>query len=366
MLLERIKMCTAYAEENGMPTSEIVLWCMLVYLDEINGNPEGGLLTSTEQLQLLTGLSKASVIRARNGLLEKGLIHTVSKKMPGLAVYTFEDISKSAYCETDVNQAETPCNHAQSDCNEVKSACNHVKSGCNPDSREDEKHEDSGIFDGSEIAMQSDEIGVISREIDLQSSEIGVQSHEIDPPTPPYIYNNIYNISNTPDNSIALDSSKRKEREENAEIRDIPEGEEKGGVGGRETQPGQSDPAQPSQPAKPAKRKKAASPPKKTAPLENGDVSGKMEVAEYVWLKPAELDRLKAKFGDDEAMRIIEHMSLCKASKGYSYLSDYSAILKWGARAYYEDQTKIAHSQPIRQQERRYDNPHDFFEGGGI
>lgn len=344
-------MCTAYAEENGMPTSEIVLWCMLVYLDEINGNPEGGLLASTEQLQLLTGLSKASVIRARTGLLEKGLIHTVSKKMPGLAVYTFEDISKSASCETDVNQAETPCNHVQSHCNEVKSACNHVKSGCNPDSGEGEKHEDSGIFEGCEIALQSDEIGV-------QSSEIALQSGEIDPPTPPYIYNNIYNISNTPDRSIVLDSSERKEREENAEIRDIPEGEEKGGVGEGETQP--------SQPAKPAKRKKAASPPKKTAPLENGDVSDKIEVAEYVWLKPAELDRLKAKFGDDEAMRIIEHMSLCKASKGYSYLSDYSAILKWGARAYYEDQTKIAHSQPIRQQERSYDNPHDFFEGGGI
>ena len=133
MLLERIKMCTAYAEENGMPTSEIVLWCMLVYLDEINGNPEGGLLTSTEQLQLLTGLSKASVLRARTGLLEKGLIHTVSKKMPGLAVYTFEDISKSTSCEMDVNRAEMACNHVQSDCNDVKSACNHVKSGCNHD-----------------------------------------------------------------------------------------------------------------------------------------------------------------------------------------------------------------------------------------
>lgn len=358
-------MCTAYAEENGMPTSEIVLWCMLVYLDEINGNPDGGLLTSTEQLQLLTGLSKASVIRARTGLLEKGLIHTVSKKMPGLAVYTFEDISKSASCETDVNQAETPCNHVQSHCNEVKSACNHVKSGCNPDGEESEKREDSGIFEGCEIAMQSDEIGVISREIALQSSEIGVQSLEIDPPTPPYIYNNIYNISNTSDDSISLDSSERKEREENAEIRDIPEGEEKGGVGGRETQPGQSDPAQPSQPAKPAKRKKAASPPKKTAPLENGDVSGKIEVAEYVWLKPDELDRLKVKFGDDEAMRIIEYMSLCKGSRGYAYLSDYSAILKWGARAYQEERARGV--QPMANtQSRRYDNPHDFFEGGGV
>lgn len=349
-------MCTAYAEENGMPTSEIVLWCMLVYLDEINGNPEGGLLASTEQLQLLTGLSKASVIRARTGLLEKGLIHTVSKKMPGLAVYTFEDISKSASCETDVNQAETPCNHVQSHCNEVKSACNHVKSGCNPDSGEGEKHEDSGIFEGCEIALQSDEIGV-------QSSEIALQYGEIDPPTPPYIYNNIYNISNTPDRSIVLDSSERKEREENVEIRDIPEGEEKGGVGEGGTQPGQTDLAQPSQPTKPAKRKKAASPPKKTAPLENGDVSGKMEVAEYVWLKPAELDRLKAKFGDDEAMRIIEYMSLCKGSKGYAYLSDYSAILKWGARAYQEERARgvqpMANTQP-----RRYDNPHDFFEGG--
>lgn len=358
-------MCTAYAEENGMPTSEIVLWCMLVYLDEINGNPDGGLLASTEQLQLLTGLSKASVLRARTGLLEKGLIHTVSKKMPGLAVYTFEGISKSAYCETDVNQAETPCNHVQSDCNEVKLVCNCMKSDCNPDGEEIEKREDSGVFEGCEIVMQSDEIGVISREIALQSSEIGVQSCGINPPTPPYIYNNIYNISNTLDNPIALDSSERKEREENAEIRDIPDGEEKGGVGGRGTQPGQSDPAQPSQPAKPAKRKKAASPPKKTAPLENGDVSDKIEVAEYVWLKPDELDRLRAKFGDDEAMRIIEYMSLCKGSRGYAYLSDYSAILKWGARAYQEERARgvqpMANTQP-----RRYDNPHDFFEGGGV
>lgn len=358
-------MCTAYAEENGMPTSEIVLWCMLVYLDEINGNPDGGLLTSTEQLQLLTGLSKASVIRARTGLLEKGLIHTVSKKMPGLAVYTFADISKSASCETDVNQDETPCNHVQSDCNEVKSGCNHAKSGCNPDSGEGEKHEDSGIFEGCETAMQSDEIGVISREIALQSSEICVQSREIDPPTPPYIYNNIYNISNTSDNPIALDPSERKEREENAEIRDIPEGEEKGGVGEGETQIGQPDFAQPSQPAKPAKRKKSASPPKKTAPLENGDVSDKIEVAEYVWLKPDELDQLKAKFGDDEAMQIIEYMSLCKGSRGYAYLSDYSAILKWGARAYQEERARGV--QPMANtQSRRYDNPHDFFEGGGV
>lgn len=358
-------MCTAYAEENGMPTSEIVLWCMLVYLDEINGNPEGGLLTSTEQLQLLTGLSKASVIRARNGLLEKGLVHTVSKKMPGLAVYTFEDISKSASCETDVNQAETTCNRVQSGCNDVKLACNHVKSSCNYDSEKSEKHEDSGDFEGCEIVVQSDGIGVIPREIALQSGEIGVQPCEIDPPTPPYIYNNIYNISNTSDNSIASDSSGRREREENAEIRDIPEGEEKGGVGEGETQPGQPDLAQPSQPARSAKRKKSASPPKKTAPLENGDVSDKVEVAEYVWLKPDELDRLKAKFGDDEAMRIIEYMSLCKGSKGYAYLSDYSAILKWGARAYQEERARGVQSM-ANTQSRRYDNPHDFFEGGGI
>lgn len=343
-------MCTAYAEENGMPTSEIVLWCMLVYLDEINGNPEGGLLTSTEQLQLLTGLSKASVIRARTGLLEKGLIHTVSKKMPGLAVYTFEDISKSASFETDADRAETACNRVKSNCNEVKSVCNHVKSACNHGGEEGEKHEDSGVFEGCEITLQSNEIGV-------QSSEINLQSGEIDPPTPPYIYNNIYNISNTPDSSIILGSSERKEREENAEIRDIPEGEEKGGVGEGETQP--------SQPAKPAKRKKSASPPKKTAPLENGDVSDKIEVAEYVWLKPDELDRLKVKFGDDEAMRIIEYMSLCKGSKGYAYLSDYSAILKWGARAYQEERARGV--QPMANtQSRRYDNPHDFFEGGGI
>ena len=58
-------------------------------------------------------------------------------------------------------------------------------------------------------------------------------------------------------------------------------------------------------------------------------------------------------------------MSLCKGSRGYAYLSDYSAILKWGARAYQEERARGV--QPMANtQSRRYDNPHDFFEGGGV
>ena len=58
-----------------------------------------------------------------------------------------------------------------------------------------------------------------------------------------------------------------------------------------------------------------------------------------VLLTDEEAERLKIDYGDD-AVGIVENFSELKAMKGYKYKSDYLAIKKWGANAYFEQKTK--------------------------
>lgn len=56
---------------------------------------------------------------------------------------------------------------------------------------------------------------------------------------------------------------------------------------------------------------------------------------ENVLLTDEEAQKLHNEFGND-ALAIVQNFSDLKAMKGYKYKSDYLAIRKWGATAYYE------------------------------
>ena len=378
--LDRIKSYVEYAQYEELGVCEVCLLTMLIYLDEIKGRPENGFVITPMELVLMTHMSKASLYRSRDSLIERGLIsvsgngarRTLYKLLvlPALEVVddaedergpeeSYADESSVAGLGLDRDQAGT-----------VLGLCwdsRGTNLGPSWDSAETTLEQ---IPENAENQANSDsDVGESESTEDIKPIEsiepikpiIATESNMANKPNKATeanraldnIYNNIYNI-----NCVREGIGGMGGREENSAAPPQPDA----------TMALPADAAQASPPAPKSKgrKKSQTSRPKKRAPLEAGDVSEKIEAAEYVWLKPAELEKLKARYGEEDALKIIEHMSLCKASKGYSYLSDYSAILKWGARAYYEEQTKIAYSQPIRQQERRYDNPHDFFEGGGI
>ena len=378
--LDRIKSYVEYAQYEELSVCEVCLLTMLIYLDEIKGRPENGFVITPMELMLMTHMSKASLYRSRDSLIERGLIsvsgngarRTLYKLLALPALEAVDD------AEDERDPEDSYADEGSGTGLRLDRDCAGTMLGLCWDSR------------GTSLGLGLDSAGTTLEQIPENAenqansdSDVGesestedikpIESIEIIKPiiaTEPNIANKLNKATEA---NRALDNIYNNIYNINCVREGI------GGVGGREENSAASpqpdatmalpaDAAQASPPAPKSKgrKKSQASRPKKRAPLEDGDVSEKIEAAEYVWLKPAELEKLKTRYGEEDALKIIEHMSLCKASKGYSYLSDYSAILKWGARAYYEEQTKIAYSQPIRQQERRYDNPHDFFEGGGI
>lgn len=66
----------------------------------------------------------------------------------------------------------------------------------------------------------------------------------------------------------------------------------------------------------------------------------KIEFAENVLLTQAEYDKLSAQCGIENIEGIIQYFSLAKCAKGYKYISDYHAILKWAINGYYEEKQK--------------------------
>lgn len=66
----------------------------------------------------------------------------------------------------------------------------------------------------------------------------------------------------------------------------------------------------------------------------------KIEFAENVLLTQAEYDKLSAQCGAENIDGIIQYFSLAKCAKGYKYISDYHAILKWAINGYYEEKQK--------------------------
>ena len=375
--LDRIKAYVEYAQYEELGVCEVCLLTMLIYLDEINGRPENGFVITPMELMLMTHMSKTSLYRGRDSLIERGLISVSGKgarrtlykllALPALEVADdAEDERDPEYSPAhggsgtglglDWDQAGTVLGLCWDSCGTNLGLSRDYSGtilGQTPENAENQANSDSDIG-GSESAEDIKPIESIKPIIATEPNIANKPNKSTEANRAlDNIYNNIYNINCVREGIGGVGG-----REENSAAPPQPDA----------TMALPADTAQASPPAPKSKgrKKSQTSPPKKRAPLEDGDVSEKIEVAEYVWLKPAELEKLKARYGEEDALKIIEHMSLCKASKGYSYLSDYSAILKWGARAYYEEQTKIAHSQPIRQQERRYDNPHDFFEGGGI
>lgn len=87
---------------------------------------------------------------------------------------------------------------------------------------------------------------------------------------------------------------------------------------------------------KSAKKKSAKQPKKKYGEFEN------------VLLTDEEAQKLHNEFGND-ALAIVQNYSELKAMKGYTYKSDYLAIRKWGANAYFEQLNKKQHGN--------YNNP---------
>lgn len=67
-----------------------------------------------------------------------------------------------------------------------------------------------------------------------------------------------------------------------------------------------------------------------------------------VLLTDTEAGKLKAEYGAD-APKIVQNFSELKAMKGYKYKSDYLAIRKWGASAYYESQSRIRNGNNLNQ-----------------
>lgn len=88
---------------------------------------------------------------------------------------------------------------------------------------------------------------------------------------------------------------------------------------------------------------------------------------EFVSMTDTEFKMLTDRFGEGPAREMIEALDNYKGSSGRRYKSDYRAILSWVVKRYEEDCTRSHRPIPYRQKaERRYDNPHDFFEGGGV
>lgn len=88
---------------------------------------------------------------------------------------------------------------------------------------------------------------------------------------------------------------------------------------------------------------------------------------EFVSMTDAEFKMLTDRFGEGPAREMIETLDNYKGSSGRRYKSDYRAILSWVVQRYEEDCARNHRPIPYKQKaERRYDNPHDFFEGGGI
>lgn len=375
--LDRIKAYVEYARYEELGVCEVCLLTMLIYLDEVYGRPENGFVITPMELMLMTHMSKTSLYRSRDSLIERGLI-SVSGKGARRTLYKLLALPALEVVDDAEDERDPEYSPA------------HGGSGTELGPGWDCAGTALGLCwdsSGTNLGLGWDSAGTTlgqtpenaenqaNPDADIGESESTEDIKPIEPIKP--IIATEPNIANKPNKSTEANRALDNIYNNIYNINCVREGI--GGVGGREENsaappqpdatmalPADTAQASPPAPKRKGRKKSQTSPPKKRAPLEDGDVSEKIEAAEYVWLKPAELEKLKTRYGEGDALKIIEHMSLCKASKGYSYLSDYSAILKWGARAYYEDQTKIAHSQPIRQQERRYDNPHDFFEGGGI
>ena len=88
---------------------------------------------------------------------------------------------------------------------------------------------------------------------------------------------------------------------------------------------------------------------------------------DFVSMTDAEFKMLTDRFGEGPAREMIEALDNYKGSSGRRYKSDYRAILSWVVQRYEEDCARNHRPIPYKQKaERRYDNPHDFFEGGGV
>lgn len=88
---------------------------------------------------------------------------------------------------------------------------------------------------------------------------------------------------------------------------------------------------------------------------------------EFVSMTDTEFKALTDRFGEGPTREMIEALDNYKGSKGKRYKSDYRAILSWVVKRYEEDCYRNHRPIPYKHKtERRYDNPHDFFEGGGV
>ena len=88
---------------------------------------------------------------------------------------------------------------------------------------------------------------------------------------------------------------------------------------------------------------------------------------EFVLLAESEYKTLVERYGEGPAKEMIETLDNYKGASGKRYKSDYRAILTWVVKRYEEDCYRSRKPIPYKQRQqetRRYDNPHDFFEGG--
>lgn len=88
---------------------------------------------------------------------------------------------------------------------------------------------------------------------------------------------------------------------------------------------------------------------------------------EFVLLAESEYKTLIERYGEGPAKEMIETLDNYKGASGKRYKSDYRAILTWVVKRYEEDCYRSRRPIPYKQRQqetRRYDDPHDFFEGG--
>lgn len=116
----------------------------------------------------------------------------------------------------------------------------------------------------------------------------------------------------------------------------------------KEEKKGQSDPETPSAPAgKPKAPKK---------PRTKADEPPKVKYADNVTMTEAEYEKLVSKYGESNSRRMIEKLDNAKGAKGYTYKSDYRAILNWvadevigkngGANGYGRNETPTRNNGP--------------------
>lgn len=136
---------------------------------------------------------------------------------------------------------------------------------------------------------------------------------------------------------------------------------------GEEWQETKKPPAPPQEKPKKSEQKKESKPKKAAAP--KPQAPPKVKYAEFVSMTEAEHQKLVDKYGEQKTAMFIEKLDNAKGAKGYTYKSDYRAILNWVVEDVEKDLQKGGYSRGNEQTfgyNQQQSSPSGFTPSGGF